>query len=53
MSKSQFEQNRDTMQKAMAAVDKGESIQTAARKFNIQHSTLHDEVKQRKNKLIL
>ena len=39
MSKSQFAHNRDAnMQKAMAAIDKGESIQTAAIKFNIPHS---------------
>ena len=38
VSKSQFEQNRDTnVQKALAAVDKGESIQTTAIKFNIPH----------------
>ena len=46
VSKSQFEQNREAnMQKAMVAVDKGESIRTTAIKFNIPHSTLM----QRKN----
>ena len=43
VSKSQFEQNREAnMQKAMVAVDKGESILTTAIKFNIYipHSTL-------------
>ena len=46
VSKSQFEQNREAnMQKAMAAVDKGESIRTAAIKFNIPRSTLHDRIK--------
>ena len=46
VSKSQFEPNREAnMQKAMAAVDKGESIRTAAIKFNIPRSTLHDRIK--------
>ena len=46
VKKSQFQQNREAnIQKAMAAVDKGGSIQTAAIKFNITHSTLHDKVK--------
>ena len=39
VSKSQFEQNRDAnMQKAMATIDKGKSIQTVAIKFNVPHS---------------
>ena len=51
VSKSQFEQNRDTnIRKAMATVDKGESIRTAAIKFTIPHSTLHDRVMQRQSK---
>ena len=45
VSKSQFEENKDgNIQKAMAAVDKGESIRTAAIKFNVPRSTLHDRV---------
>ena len=40
-----LQQSREVnMQKAMAAVDKGESIRTAAIKFDVPRSTLHDRV---------
>ena len=39
------QQSREVnMQKAMAAVDKGESIRTAAINFDVPHLTLHDRV---------
>ena len=51
VSKSQFEQNRDTnMQKVKAAVDKGESTETAAITYNIPHSAIHDRVMRRQSK---
>ena len=52
VSKSKFEQNRDTIicRRQWLQLIKEEITQTAAIKFNIPQSTLHDEVMQRQSK---
>ena len=53
VSKSKFEQNRDTIicRRLWLQLIKREITQTATIKFNIPQSTLHDEVMQRKSKI--